>query len=187
MEARRAQNFHEQALAPSMAETPQEYIQRILGNLESQDPLKVQARTANALQRLIKGQSASKLRKRPAPNKWSVAEILAHLADSEIAIGWRLRQILAASGTTMQPFDQDAWAASGHYAKRDPRHSLEQFRVLRKANLDLLKSLSPEQWEHYGIHAERGKEALPHFVRLLAGHDLNHTKQIERILKPKKA
>lgn len=170
-----------------MAETPQEYIQRILGNLKGQDPPKVQARTANTLQRLIKGLSAPRLRKRPAPNKWSVAEILAHLADCEIAIDWRLRQILAASGTTMQPFDQDAWAATGHYPKRNPHNSLEQFRALRKANLDLLKSLTPEQWEHYGMNAERGKETLPHFVRLLAGHDLNHTKQIERILKPKNA
>jgi hypothetical protein len=86
----------------------------------------------------------------------------------------------------MQPFDQDAWAVSGHYSKRDPRDSLEQFRVLRKGHLDLLGSLSPEQWEHYGMHAERGKETLPHFVRLLAGHDLNHTKQIERILNANK-
>jgi DinB superfamily len=128
----------------------------------------------------------SRLRKRPAPEKWSVGEILAHLADAEIVTGWRLRQILGAPGTAIQAFDQDSWVAAGHYEKRDPRKSAEQFRVLREANLSLLKSLSPEQWKHHGMHAERGVETIEHIVRMMAGHDLNHTKQVERILERKK-
>lgn len=169
-----------------MKETPQEYTQRILGNLAGQDPLKVQAGTAKKLERLIRGVPASRLRKRPAPEKWSVGEILAHLADSEIVTGWRLRQILGAPGTPIQAFDQDSWVAAGHYEKRDPRKSGEQFRVLREANLSLLKSLSPEQWKHHGMHAERGVETIEHIVRMMAGHDVNHTKQVERILAGKK-
>jgi len=163
-------------------ETPQDYIKRMLGNVEGQDPLKVEAGTAKKLDRLIKGVPASKLRKRPAPGKWSVAEILAHLADSEIARGWRMRQILGAPGTPIQAFDQDVWAISGHYEKRDARKSVELFRVLREANIALLKSLTPEQWKHYGMHAERGEESIEHIVRLNAGHDINHTKQVERIV-----
>lgn len=169
-----------------MQETPQEYIKRILGNVEGQDPLKVQAGTAKKLERLIKGMPASKLRKRPAPEKWSAGEILAHLADSEIVIGWRLRQILGAPGTPIQAYDQDSWAAAGHYQKRDPRKCAEQFRVVREANLALLKSLTPEQWKHHGMHAERGVETIEHIVRMIAGHDLNHTKQVERIIGAKK-
>ena len=169
-----------------MQETPQEYIKRILGNVEGQDPLKVQAGTAKKLERLIKGMPASKLRKRPAPEKWSAGEILAHLADSEIVIGWRLRQILGAPGTPIQAYDQDSWAAAGHYEKRDARKSAEQFRVVREANLALLKSLAPEQWKHHGMHSERGVETVEHIVRMIAGHDINHTKQIERILGAKK-
>ena len=169
-----------------MKETPQEYTQRILGNLAGQDPLKVQAGTAKKLERLMRGVPASRLRKRPAPEKWSVGEILAHLADAEIVTGWRLRQILGAPGTPIQAFDQDSWVAAGHYEKRDPRKSGEQFRVLREANLSLLKSLSPEQWKHHGMHAERGVETIEHIVRMIAGHDVNHTKQIERILGGKK-
>jgi len=111
-----------------------------------------------------------------------VAEILAHLADSELVRGWRMRHILGAPGTAIQAFDQDDWAVSGHYNKRDPRRSIEMFRVLREANLALLKSLAPEQWKHHGMHAERGQETIEHIVRLNAGHDINHTKQIERIL-----
>jgi len=169
-----------------MKETPQEYIQRILGNLAGQAPLKVQAGTAKKLERLIRGVPASRLRKRPAPEKWSVGEILAHLAETEIVTGWRMRQILGAPGTPIQAFDQDSWAAAGHYEKRDPRKSAEQFRVLREANLALLKSLAPEQWKHHGMHAERGVETIEHIVRLMAGHDVNHTKQVERILERKK-
>jgi hypothetical protein len=169
-----------------MKETPQEYIQRILGNLAGQDPLKVQAGTAKKLERLIRGVPASRLRKRPAPEKWSVGEILAHLAETEIVTGWRMRQILGAPGTPIQAFDQDSWAAAGHYEKRDARKSAEQFRVLREANLALLKLLAPQQWKHHGMHSERGVETIEHIVRMMAGHDLNHTKQVEQILERKK-
>ena len=98
-----------------------------------------------------------------------------------------MRQILGAPGTPIQPFDQDAWAAALHYEKQDPRKSIEVFRVLREANLALLKSLKPEQWKHYGMHAERGQESIEHIVRMFAGHDINHMKQIERIVAKKKS
>ena len=169
-----------------MKETPQEYIKRILANLEGQDPLKVQAGTAKKIERMIKGVPASKLRKRPAPEKWSAGEILAHLADTEIVVGWRLRQILGAPGTPIQAFDQDSWAAAGRYQKRDPRKCAEQFRVVREANLALLKSLAPDQWKHHGMHAERGVETIEHIVGMMAGHDINHVKQVERIVGTKK-
>jgi hypothetical protein len=169
-----------------MPETPQQYTQRILANAQGQDPLKVQSTTNKKLARLIKGVPNAKLRKRPAPEKWSAAEILAHLADVEIVVGWRMRSILGAPGTPVQAFDQDSWVTSGHYEKRDPRKSLEQHRVAREANLALLESLSHEQWKHYGQHAERGQESIEHIVAMIAGHDVNHIHQIERILTPAK-
>ena len=170
-----------------MQETPQEYIQRMLGLLEGQSPLKILAATANKLGRLIGRGSSAKLRKRPAPGKWSAAEILTHLADCEIVVGWRMRQILGAPGTPIQAFDQDAWAAAGHYEKRDAHKSLEQFRTAREGNLALLKSLTPEQWKQHGVHAERGVETIDLIVREMAGHDVNHTKQVERIVTAKKS
>ncbi|MFZ1052454.1 MAG: DinB family protein [Candidatus Sulfotelmatobacter sp.] len=165
-----------------MKETVQQYIQRINGYAEGKRPLVVQAATAKKLERLIKGKSTAKLRKRPAPDKWSVSEILAHLADAETVGSFRMRLILGAPGTPIAAFDQDAWVTSGHYEKRDPRKSLEVFRALREANLALLKSLTPEQWKHYGMHAERGQESIEHSVRMFAGHDINHLQQIEKIL-----
>src|SRR5260370_23252176 len=110
------------------------------------------------MDRVVKGFSPAKLRKRPSPDKWSVADSLARRADVEIVVGWRMRSILGAPGTPIQAFDQDAWVMAGHYAKRDPRKSIEQHRAVREANLALLKSLSPDQWKHYSQHAERGQE-----------------------------
>ncbi len=169
-----------------MKETPQQYTQRVLGYVEGKKPLAVQAATANKLARLIKGVPVSRLRKRPTPDKWSVSEILAHLADTEIVGGFRMRLILGAPGTPIAAFDQDRWVSSGHYDKRNPRRSVEQFRTLREANLALLKSLTPDQWQHHGVHSERGVETIDRIVHMFAGHDLNHLLQIERILAKEK-
>lgn len=168
-----------------MKETPQEYIQRIQGKLNGKDPLRVQASTAKNLAALLRRATAAKLRKRPATEKWSVVEILAHLADVEVVAGWRLRSILSSPGTTIQPFDQDAWASDGQYAKRDPKKSIERFRIQREANLELLKSLKPEQRKQFGIHGERGEESIERLTQLIAGHDLNHLEQIHAILAAK--
>jgi hypothetical protein len=165
-----------------MTETPQQYTQRMLDNVGGQHPLEVQAATAARLERLISGVPAAELNRRPAPGKWSVTEILAHLADAEIVGAFRMRFILGAPGSPVVAYDQNAWATSGHYEKRDPRQSLELFRVLREANLALLRSLDPGQWTHYGMHSERGQETMEHIARMFAGHDINHLKQIEAIL-----
>ena len=166
-----------------MPETAQQYTRRILSNALGQDPIKIQSKTNRKLGRLIKGVPTAKLRKRPAPEKWSVAEILAHLADVEIVIGWRMRSILGDPGTHVQAYDQNAWVTAGHYEKRDPHKSIELHRVVREANLALVKSISPAQWKHFGQHAERGQESIEHIVRMVAGHDINHLRQIQAILK----
>ncbi len=165
-----------------MKETAEQYIGRILGYLGNQQPLQVQAATPDRLARLVKGVPRAKLTRRPAPEKWSVGEILAHLADTEIAGGWRIRLILGANGAPVQAFDQDTWIEALHSSRRDPHESLETFRAIRKANLAMLKSLEPTQWENHGIHSERGKETVLQITRMFAGHDLNHLRQIEAIL-----
>lgn len=169
-----------------MPETSQEYQNRMKGYVEGKSPLKLQAEAAKKIERLLKRVAPAKLRKRPAPGKWSIAEIVAHMADTEIVGGFRMRFILGAPGTPIQGFDQDVWVEALHYNKRDPRKALEQFRVLRETNLAMLKSLTPEQWKHHGIHSERGEESIETIVRMFAGHDINHIQQIERILAPKK-
>ena len=93
-----------------MQETPEQYIKRILGYVEGKDPLRVQRGTPKKLQTLIKPLSKKQLTQRPEPGKWSVGEILAHLADAELVGGWRMRLILGNNGVSLQPFDQDVWA-----------------------------------------------------------------------------
>jgi hypothetical protein len=169
-----------------MQETAQQYIQRILGHIDGQDPMRVQKETPKKLAKLIKTLNKKQLATRPEPGKWSIAEILAHLADAELVGGWRMRLILGSNGVSIQPFDQDVWAETLGYAKRDPRVSLETFRALREANLSMLKSLPKNLWENHGMHQERGKETITHIVRMFAGHDLNHVAQIEQIKQIKK-
>jgi hypothetical protein len=163
----------------TMIETPRQYTERILGYVEGQDPLVVQAATAARLAQLIDGCPVDALRRRPAPDKWSVGEVIAHLADGEIVGGYRIRLILGSPGVAVPAYDQERWVTSGHYDQRDPRKSLDVFRVLRDNNLDLLRSLDSEQWTLSGVHSERGHETIEHIVRMFAAHDLNHLRQIE--------
>ncbi|MGD0725943.1 MAG: DinB family protein [Spirochaetia bacterium] len=169
-----------------MHETPQQYTQRILGFLEGKKPMEILAATPRQIARLVKGVSRKKLSQRTAPDKWSVTEILAHLADSELVYGFRIRIILEASGTSIQGTDQDAWAKFSDYAKHDPVLSLESFRINRERMVRLLKSLPRESWDLYGMHSERGKETVTRVVEMLAGHDVNHLKQIKERLSKRK-
>ncbi len=164
-----------------MQETPQQYIRRILGYQQGRSPLAVQRATPARLARLLRGLSRAQLRRRPAPGKWSINEIVAHLADTELVGAYRLRMILSKNGTPIQAFDQDVWARTGNYNRVDPRLVLGMFRALRAANLRLIRSLPPRRLRHYGIHAERGKESVMRIIQLYAGHDLNHLRQIEAI------
>jgi uncharacterized damage-inducible protein DinB len=166
-----------------MQETPQQYIQRILGFIEGKEPLQVQQETTKKLQKLVKPLSKKQLSTRPEPGKWSITEILAHLADAEIVGSWRMRLVIGSNGVPIQAFDQDVWAQTFDYPRRDPKVSLETFRVLRESNLRMLKALPKNLWENHGMHSERGKETLAHIVRMFAGHDLNHLAQVERIAK----
>jgi hypothetical protein len=165
-----------------MQETAQQYIQRILGHVEGQDAIKLQRTTAPRLKKLVRGLTPKQLKWKPEPGKWSVSEIVAHLADVEIVASWRMRSIIGANGITIQPFDQDVWASVFQYAERDSKHSLEVFQVLRENNLMMLKALPREAWDNHGMHLERGKETIAHLARMFAGHDTNHLLQIEQIV-----
>ncbi|MGH9499471.1 MAG: DinB family protein [Terriglobales bacterium] len=166
-----------------MQETPQQYIQRILGYIEGKEPLQVQQETAKRLAKLVKPLSKKQLSTRPEPGKWSITEILAHLADTEIVGSWRMRLVIGQDGVPIQAFDQDVWAETLDYPRRDPKLSLETFRALRENNLRMLKALPKKLWDNHGMHSERGKETIAHIVRMFAGHDLNHLAQVEKIAK----
>ncbi len=170
----------------TMQETPKQYTKRILGYVAGRKPLHVQQSTLKKIERLIRPLTPRQMRKRSAPGKWSIAEILAHLADTELVGGYRIRMILGSNGTPIQAFDQNVWVRNANYARQNPRKSLRTFRILREHNLALLKSLPRQKWSRYGIHAERGKESIARVAQMFAGHDINHLRQIERIVKQKR-
>ena len=166
-----------------MAETFVEYTQRLRGYIGSKDPLQSMQETPSLLAGLLHSASESVLSQSPGPGKWSVQEIIAHLADSELVSGFRFRAMVGADdGVPIQGYDQDRWAEASNYARKDPQRSLELYRTMREGNLRLLKSLKPEQWKHYGIHSERGQESIETIARMYAAHDLNHLRQIQAII-----
>jgi hypothetical protein len=112
----------------------------------------------------------------PAPGKWSPAEIICHLADCEIAFGFRLRQTLAENGPTLEPFDQEKWAAT--YVGVPATTALDAFSALRKWNLRLIASVMPEAADKPAVHPERGALTFQTIVETMAGHDLNHLAQL---------
>ena len=162
-------------------ETGRQYTRRILKNLGKDDPMKVLAATPRKLERLLDGLSRAKAKKRPGKGKWSIAEIVAHLAEAELVIGYRMRLMAGSNGTRIQVMDQDAWVKGGNYNDRPAQMSLEHFRSLRKANLDFLRVIPRSRWNNFGRHPERGRETIRRTTQLYAGHDLNHLKQIEAI------
>lgn len=159
-----------------------EYLARISDYAHSGDPLEAQQQTPALLEELLSGASPERLTTRPSSDKWSAGEILAHLAEDEIATAWRYRQIVEHSGIALPGFDQDLWAQLGGYASRDPRGSLALFGLLRQANIAFLRGLSADQWQCFGIHSERGRITVHDLAIHMTGHDANHVEQIRRIL-----
>ncbi len=113
--------------------------------------------------------------------KWSPRQILAHLADCELAFSWRLRQVLAnpagAPPPLLQPFDQEAWAT--RYQPCEVPAALALFRTSREWNLALLTTVTPEDLTRQGLHPERGLLTFQTLLETMAGHDLNHLKQLQ--------
>jgi hypothetical protein len=159
-----------------------EYLAHIREHSQGKDPLTLQIDAPEILAGLVANRSTEQLTSRPRPDKWSVAEILAHLAEDEIATAWRYRQMVEHNGIHLAGFDQDLWARLGDYFSRAPQDSLQMFRLLRSANLQFLRRLTPEQWECCGIHAERGRITVRDLAIHMAGHDANHIQQIRDIL-----
>jgi uncharacterized damage-inducible protein DinB len=146
------------------------------GALGAREPVEVIAETPARLARVLEVLTAEQIEKRPAPGRWSVREIMAHLADCEIAFGFRLRQ--AAAGVEMiQPFDQDDWARN--YGCYDFQAAMMVYRALRAWNLAFIRSLTNEQRAQEVTHPERGTMTVWTIVETMAGHDLHHLARLE--------
>lgn len=137
------------------------------------------AATAGALGAALAAIGVEKVSTKPAPGKWSPAEIVCHLADCEIAFGFRLRQTLAEDMPTLQPFDQDKWAET--YGWVSAARALEAFTALRSWNLRLIHAVMPGAAGRQAVHPERGMLTFKDIVETMAGHDLNHLGQLHKL------
>jgi hypothetical protein len=159
------------------------------GFLNGKDPIPVLTNTAGRLQALTAGLTDAQINASPAPRKWSICEIVAHLADCEIVFSFRLRQTLAPSlsqpHAIIQPFDQDAWAQ--RYAAYQFEPGVALFQAARNWNLLYLATVSQDDRHRRTTHPERGTMPFWTIVETMAGHDINHLQQIERLVASRSA
>jgi uncharacterized damage-inducible protein DinB len=142
-------------------------------------PLSVIAETPQRLQSLLTKIGVDRSGQSPAPGKWSAREILCHLADCELVFAFRLRQTLAEPHHVIQPFDQDDWAKM--YGAYDAPTALAVFSSTRKWNLALIRAVPDADYSKPVTHPERGAMTFGVVVETMAGHDINHIRQIEAI------
>jgi uncharacterized damage-inducible protein DinB len=157
------------------------YTEAILGLLGEADPLMVLRGTSHALRRAVEGLNEAGMSVPEAADKWSIRQVLRHLADSELVWAWRLRLVVAQDRPQITGYDQDAWAQRLRYEEAPAIESLEEFAAVRRGNLRVLDGMSTDDLARVGVHAERGAESIAHMMRLYAGHDILHIRQIERI------
>jgi hypothetical protein len=165
-------------------ESHEQYKSRLAGYVEGKNPVSLQREALSIIETLIHGVPTAVLKQRPGNDKWSVTEIIAHLAEDELVSSWRYRQMLEHQTPALLDFNQDLWAYLGKYSEWSPEDAFTMFRLLREANLRMFEYLNPSQWERDGIHAERGLITVREHCRHMAAHDINHIEQIKRILVP---
>lgn len=146
--------------------------------LGGRDTAKVIAETPVRLGLILDGLSTAEIEARPAPGRWCVREIVAHLADCEIVWGWRLRQALGEEHAVIQPFEQDAWAKVYDAYSLDAAWAC--FKALRTWNVAFVGALSEADRRKGYTHPERGEETLWTLVEIMAGHDLHHLAGLKR-------
>ncbi len=161
--------------------------QRYLDAIQGRDPIEMSSKAPKRLKHLIDGLSSKELEWRSAPQKWSIKQILAHLADGEVMIGSRLRLVAAMDRPTIVGYDQDAFVANLGVDQLSAEEWLDAFRSMRALNVALLSRISKGAFERIGVHTERGDESLGHMIFLYAGHDIIHERQIASMLLEYKA
>jgi len=144
------------------------------------DPLPVIESTPATLARLIHGVDDVRLTRPPAVGKWSVREIISHLADAEIPFAFRLRQTVAEAHHTMQPWDQELWAR--HYGALSAHDALAVFTALRNWNVQFVRAAGDAVLDKVVTHPERGTMTFRTILETMGGHDINHIRQIEKLV-----
>ena len=171
--------MEERIVGPDPVTEPEAYQQALLDLLGDRDPQDILATTPEEFADATSEIELAVLQRRPEPNEWSAEEILGHVFDAEVVYAFRWRITLAQDGVRYPGYDQDAWT---HLPRPSYPELLAAFASLRRANVWLIEETPTEHHARTGIHEERGPESFELAVRLLAGHDLAHVKQLHQTL-----
>jgi len=157
------------------------YVRALLDLLGERDPLDVLAELNGWLDRRFSGVPEAALRRPEAPGKWSAADVVQHLADSELVLGFRMRMILTEDRPALQGYDQDQFANKLRYNERDMAPALEAFRCARESTMQVLGLMTEEDWQRAGTHSESGRYTTEDWLQIYAAHAHNHAAQIRRL------
>jgi hypothetical protein len=127
------------------------------------------------------GLSEEAFRYKPGPTKWSIHQILIHVADSELVSTQRLKKVLAEDEPLLMSVDQNAWASVLRYEQLDREQHLLLFKLLRSSTLPILEQLSLHQWERVGIYRDAGAFTFKKLLEYRVEHVRGHIRQIERV------
>lgn len=158
------------------------YLEETLALLGDKDPITVLEETPTWLAARTDHLAESAMRRPEGPGRWSLVQVFAHLADTEIVQGWRARITLTAERPMIVGFDQDRWVERFGYADCDPAEALHAFATMRRWNLRVWRTATADEMQRVGLHSERGEESFERLLRVTAGHDLRHRRQVDRIL-----
>jgi len=156
------------------------YLARLLAHVGDRDTMEVLAESATQVEAAARRLGPARLRTPWGPGKWTGAQVLAHLADAEIALAFRSRQVLTQPSHTMQEYDESAWMDL-YGGEVDVETALQTFLTARRWNLQLWRRLDAAQVGRVAVHPSRGNERLATTLRALAGHTLSHLRQLEAI------
>ena len=131
-----------------------------------------------AVEQAVQNIPAAVLDRPPGPGKWTIRQLIGHLADADLVAAVRMRFIAAEPGSPLKAFDQDKWAASLGYQHLTPEQVLAEFRAIRRITAAMLRSLPAAAWDQTGKHEERGEVTLRQMVESYAGHAEHHARQI---------
>lgn len=169
--------------AAAAVPTPERYVK----SLGDRDPIDALRKGPKRVKKLVRELSEKELAWRPAADKWSIKEVLAHLADGEVVLGARVRFVAAMENPPLPGYDQDLFVTQLGIEKAKSKELLRAFEAMRELNVALLRRLPKEAFARVGMHAERGPESIQKMVGMYAGHDLVHEEQIERVIGEMKA
>lgn len=154
---------------------------RYLVALGQRDPLESLRKAPKRVRKLVKGLGRKQLEAAVEDGKWSVKQVLAHLADGEVVLGARIRMVASMERPVLVGYDQDAFVRELRYDGVDAEQLLENFSTVRAINVALLERLPEGAFARVGMHTERGEESLATMMFMYAGHDRMHEAQIERL------